>query len=180
MKQALVSYGLAIVNLQRLMRVKELFAKADQSRHDQERRYSSHAFWDYMEYPDWILLEIDANMQIRQEQVSVALGMAGPTSGSNSVPAGEHGPKQISVIMLIVACALTNCGNLVRLLVPKALTTQTAQVLRDRLGGLVGKELIHIPFSRRTPTTRLPQNPTWVEGLDPKPNPDPTRTQCWC
>ncbi|GKZ27998.1 hypothetical protein AbraCBS73388_008502, partial [Aspergillus brasiliensis] len=39
------------------------------------------------------------------------------------------------------------------LLVPKALTTQTAQVLQDRLGGLVGRELMHVPFSRRTPTT---------------------------
>ncbi|OJJ73414.1 hypothetical protein ASPBRDRAFT_503222 [Aspergillus brasiliensis CBS 101740] len=153
MKQALISYGLAIVNLQRLVRMKELFAKGDQSRLEQERRCPSHALWDYMEYPDWILLEIDANMQIRPEQVTVALEMVSPTSGSNSVLQMNMGQGKTSVIMPMVACALANSDNLVRLLVPKALTTQTAQVLQDRLGGLVGRELMHLPFSRRTPTT---------------------------
>ncbi|KAI3088280.1 hypothetical protein CBS147353_187 [Aspergillus niger] len=153
MKQALISYGLAIVNLQRLVRMQELFAKHDLSRLEQEQRSPSHASWDYMEYPDWILLEIDANMQIRQEQVTVAQQMVAPTSGSNSVLQMNMGQGKTSVIMPMVACALANCDNLVRLLVPKALTTQTAQVLQGRLGGLVGRELVHIPFSRRTPTT---------------------------
>ncbi|RAK87649.1 hypothetical protein BO79DRAFT_246177 [Aspergillus costaricaensis CBS 115574] len=152
MQQALITYGLSIVHLQRLVRMKELFAKHDQSRLEQERSCSAHASWNYMEYPDWILLEIDGNVQIRQEQVTVALEMVSPTSGSNSVLQMNMGQGKTSVIMPMVACALADCNNLVRLLVPKALTAQTAQVLQDRLGGLVGKELMHIPFSRRTPT----------------------------
>ncbi|GLB04652.1 hypothetical protein AtubIFM57258_010668 [Aspergillus tubingensis] len=153
MKLALISYGLAIVNLQRLIRMKELFAKSDQSRLEQEQKYPSHAIWDYLKYPDWILLEIDGNMQIRPEQVTVALEMVSPTSGSNSVLQMNMGQGKTSVIMPMVACALADGNNLLRLLVPKALTTQTAQVLQSRLGCLVGRELMHIPFSRRTPTT---------------------------
>ncbi|RAL03936.1 DUF3638 and DUF3645 domain-containing protein, partial [Aspergillus ibericus CBS 121593] len=153
MKEALVSYALAVVRLQRSARMKELHAKGDQSRLDQEHLHPSHAIWDYMAYPDWILLEIDADMQIRQEQVTVALEMVSPTSGSNSVLQMNMGQGKTSVIMPMVASALAHGDVLVRLLVPKALTTQTAQVLQARLGGLVGRELIHIPFSRRTPTT---------------------------
>lgn len=39
-----------------------------------------------------------------------------------------------------------------RLIVPKALLLQTAQIMQSRLGGLVGREIVHIPFSRRTNT----------------------------
>lgn len=40
-----------------------------------------------------------------------------------------------------------------RLIVPKALLLQTAQTVQSRLGGLVGREIRHVPFSRRTLTT---------------------------
>ena len=43
--------------------------------------------------------------------------------------------------------------QIARLIVPKALLLQTAQVVQSRLGGLVGREIRHIPFSRRTPST---------------------------
>jgi hypothetical protein len=48
---------------------------------------------------------------------------------------------------------LANKRQLVRLIVPKALLLQTAQTVQSRLGGLVGREIRHIPFSRRTATT---------------------------
>lgn len=48
---------------------------------------------------------------------------------------------------------LANKKQLVRLIVPKALLLQTAQTVQSRLGGLVGREIRHIPFSRRTATT---------------------------
>ena len=48
---------------------------------------------------------------------------------------------------------LANKKQLSRLIVPKALLLQTAQTLQSRLGGLVGREIRHIPFSRRTLTT---------------------------
>jgi Protein of unknown function (DUF3638)/Protein of unknown function (DUF3645) len=53
----------------------------------------------------------------------------------------------------MAAAILADGRQLVRLIVPKALLLQTAQTLQSRLGGLVGREITHIPFSRRTLTT---------------------------
>lgn len=50
--------------------------------------------------------------------------------------------------------ALANKKQLCRIIVPKALLLQTAQVIQRRAGGLVGRVVRHIPFSRRTPTTK--------------------------
>ncbi|RAK78064.1 uncharacterized protein BO72DRAFT_477000 [Aspergillus fijiensis CBS 313.89] len=122
--------------LQRLLRIREFFARRDESRLDQEYCQRDHAVWDYMRYSDWILVEIDANMQIRQEQVTVALEMITPTSGSNSVLQMNMGQGKTSVITPMVACALANGKILARLL--------------THIGGLVGREVLHIPFSRRT------------------------------
>ena len=53
-----------------------------------------------------------------------------------------------------MAIAVLADGNfLARLIVPKALLMQTAQTIQSRLGDLVGRQVLHIPFSRRTPTT---------------------------
>jgi hypothetical protein len=48
---------------------------------------------------------------------------------------------------------LADGKRLSRLIVPKPLLLQTAQTLQSRLGGLVGREIRHVPFSRRTITT---------------------------
>ena len=53
----------------------------------------------------------------------------------------------------MAAAVLADGSNLVRVVVPKPLLLQTAQLLHARLGGLLGRELRHIPFSRKTPTT---------------------------
>lgn len=41
---------------------------------------------------------------------------------------------------------------LARIILPSSLLLQTAQLLQSRLGGLIGREIIHVPFSRRTST----------------------------
>ena len=53
----------------------------------------------------------------------------------------------------MAAAILANKKQLLRLIVPKALLLQTAQTMQSRLGGLVGREVRHVPFSRRTLTT---------------------------
>lgn len=45
---------------------------------------------------------------------------------------------------------LADTTQIARLVVPKALLLQSAQVVQSRIGGLVGREIRHIPFSRRT------------------------------
>jgi hypothetical protein len=57
-----------------------------------------------------------------------------------------------SCIMPMAAAELADGASLLRVVVPKPLLLQTAQLLHGRLGGLVGRELRHVPFSRKTPT----------------------------
>lgn len=52
----------------------------------------------------------------------------------------------------MAAKILADRNNLARIVVPKALLAQTAQLLHGRLGGLLGREIRHVPFSRKTPT----------------------------
>jgi len=54
--------------------------------------------------------------------------------------------------MPMVAAVLADGKSLLRLVVPKSLLLQTSQLLQSRLGGLLGREVTHVPFSRRTPT----------------------------
>ncbi|OGM48391.1 hypothetical protein ABOM_003402 [Aspergillus bombycis] len=153
MKDAIILYGLAIVKLQRLNRMKGAFGKGDEGTLRQEYKNNGHTNWQPADYPDWLLLEIDANIQIREDQIIVAQEMISPTSGFNSVLQMNMGQGKTSVIMAMVASLLANGKMLTRLLVPKALLSQTAQIVQSRLGGLLDREITYIPFSRRTPTT---------------------------
>jgi hypothetical protein len=152
-KNELVEYAKAIAKLQHVHRMEDASLKRDAKRLKSEQDNPGYANWEPYAYPDWLLLEIDANIHIREDQVTVALEMISPTSGSNSVLQMNMGQGKTSVIMPMVACVLADKSMLTRLLVPNALLSQTAQILQSRLGGLLGREITHIPFSRRTPTT---------------------------
>ena len=58
------------------------------------------------------------------------------------------GEGKSSVIVPIVVVALADGDQLVRVIVPKALTGQMFHLLADRLGGLVNRRIYSIPFSR--------------------------------
>jgi hypothetical protein len=53
----------------------------------------------------------------------------------------------------MVAAVLANKVDLARVVVPRALLLQSAQVMQAKLGGLVNREIMHLPFSRKTPMT---------------------------
>ena len=52
----------------------------------------------------------------------------------------------------MVAAVLADRKQLVRVIVPKALLQQTAELLQARLGGILDRPLRHVPFARRTST----------------------------
>ncbi|KAK1447923.1 hypothetical protein CMEL01_09762 [Colletotrichum melonis] len=89
------------------------------------------------EHPDWLLLEIEANLMIRPDQVDVVLATVSPASGCNSVLQMNMGQGKTSCIIPMVAAALADTKTL---------------LLEARLGGLLNRQVRHIPFSRRTPT----------------------------
>ena len=71
-----------------------------------------------------------------------------PQSSENTVMQVNIGEGKSSVIIPIAAAALANGKQLVRVIVPKALTAQMFELLVDRLGGLANRPVYHLPFSR--------------------------------
>lgn len=86
------------------------------------------------------------------ESVQGLLARTSRCNSSNSITDFHVG--KTSCIMPMVAAALADGKKLVRVVVPKPLLLQTAQLLQARLGGLVGRKLRHVPFSRKTSTRR--------------------------
>ncbi|KXX73436.1 hypothetical protein MMYC01_210194 [Madurella mycetomatis] len=148
----IVSFGLSVTRLQRLQRIRSAQLRNDTSKAVREWRNVGHAGWSPLDLPDWLLLEIDNNLLIRPEQVEVARAMISPVSRSNSVLQMNMGSGKTSCIVPMAMSVLANGVQLARLIVPKALLSQTAQIMQARLGGLVGRDITHVPFSRRTPT----------------------------
>lgn len=152
MRESLIEYALRITELQHLLRIDEAFAKGDQQRLIEEQNNPGHTNWMPIDEPDWLLIEVEANILIRPDQVNVARATISPSSGSNSVLQMNMGQGKTSVIVPMVACKLANAERLVRIVVPKPLLVPTAQLLQARLGSLLGRSILHVPFSRKTPT----------------------------
>jgi hypothetical protein len=150
-QKVLIDLGLAITTYQRLLRIQD---NANNRRSQQmldERANLGHTTWSPEDHIDWLLLEIDSDILIRPEQVDVALATIAPQTGQNSVVQLLMGKGKTSCILPMVALKLTS-KNLVRIVVPRPLLLQSAQVMQAKLGGLLDREILHVPFSRKTPT----------------------------
>ncbi|MCJ1402282.1 hypothetical protein MMC11_005502 [Xylographa trunciseda] len=153
MREGLISYGVLTTTLQRLLRIRHAQSKGDYHKLLQELRNTGHENWSPLKFPDWLLIEIESDLLIRCEQIDVAHAIMSPASGSNSVLQMNMGKGKTSCVVPMAVAILADKKQLSRLIVPKALLLQTAQTVQSRLGGLVGREIRHIPFSRRTLTT---------------------------
>lgn len=85
MREALVWYGVLITKVQRLLRMRDAQLCYDNRKHLEEKSYEGHVNWDPLQYPEWLLLEIDCDILIREAQVDVARAIVSPQSGRNSV-----------------------------------------------------------------------------------------------
>ncbi|KAA8641674.1 uncharacterized protein ATNIH1004_011810 [Aspergillus tanneri] len=101
--------------MQQLLRIHDASLKNDVQRLQDEYNNPAHEYW---------------------QPIAVARATILPVSKSNSVLQLNLGQGKTSVIMPMVACPLANGRNLARLIVPKALLLQTAQIIQSRLGGL--------------------------------------------
>ena len=148
-----LSYAKSIVNLQHLLRIQAARRRQDMIQLASEIASVAHAGWKVEDHIDWLLLEIDFNLIIREDQLQVAQAMiASPSTTSNFVLQMNMGQGKSSVIIPMVAAALASAKNLVRVVVPRSLLLQAAQLLTSRLGGLINRRIKHIPFSRKTKT----------------------------
>ena len=92
-KEALVQYGITVTLYQRQLRVYNVLMsqeimqqeKRDYRSLQEELAFADHTSWSALEYPDWLLLEIESNLIIRPTQVDVAKATIAPKSEDNSV-----------------------------------------------------------------------------------------------
>ncbi|CAO2650176.1 Nn.00g014680.m01.CDS01 [Neocucurbitaria sp. VM-36] len=153
-REALVAVGLAISKWQHLLRIQDAQKRHKKQQEQDELKNVGHTNWSPLNYPDWLLLEIDGDILLREEQVQVALATIAPESGENSVLQLLMGKGKTSCILPMVATVLANKVDLARIVVPRPLLLQSAQVMQAKLGGLVNREIMHVPFSRKTPTNQ--------------------------
>lgn len=172
MKEALIKFGVMTTELQWLERLRHYHLTNDGAKLMDTLKNTGHQNWDPLQRPDWLLMELECDILIRPEQVQVANAIISPPSGTNSVLQMNMGQGTVArhlsrwdLADLFVRAGKTSCivpmsiailadtTQIARLVVPKALLLQSAQVVQSRIGGLVGREIRHIPFSRRTPST---------------------------
>ncbi|KAG5659115.1 hypothetical protein KAF25_000317 [Fusarium avenaceum] len=147
----IVEYGILTTRLQRYLRIEDAILRRDDRWLEENFEHEGHSNWNPFQYPEWLLLEIDGNFLIRPVQVEVARAIISPPTMSNSVLQMNMGQGKTSCIMPMAATLLSDMTHLCRLVVPRALLLQTAQVMQGRLGGLVDRTVCHIPFARRSP-----------------------------
>jgi len=147
-KRILVDYGVAMTDFQRATRLHIAALAKNHKELVKEMDNPGHKDWDPMEYPDWILLEIENNLLIRPIQAKIASRMIAPPSGRSSVLQLNMGEGKSSVIVPIVSAALADGEKLVRVVVLKPLSTQMFRLLVQKLGGLTGRRIFYMPFNR--------------------------------
>jgi hypothetical protein len=84
-KEAIISQGVLITKLQRLVRIRNALYHGKHTRLQEELGNSGHENWNPLKFPDWLLLEVDSDIMIRQEQIDVAHAIIAPESRENTV-----------------------------------------------------------------------------------------------
>lgn len=147
-KRATVRYGVALTTLQRAERLVHLAQSSQHVDLLKEYHNTGHQNWSPDDHPQSLLIEIESGIMIRAVQEQVAAEMRLPSSGSNAVMQLNMGEGKSTVIIPMVAAALSNGSQLVRIIVAKPQSKQMAQMLIGKLGGLVKRRVYYLPFSR--------------------------------
>ncbi|KAF8555164.1 hypothetical protein OG21DRAFT_1572590 [Imleria badia] len=146
--ECVVRLTLLALELQRARRLLRLHVDGHCEELRRELQNDGCDGWNAEAHPDWLLIQLQGNFLVRRVQAEVANEMISPRSGKNTAMQLNMGEGKSSVIVPIVVVDLADGGQLVRVIVPKALTAQMFHVLLDRLGGLVNRRIYFIPFSR--------------------------------
>jgi hypothetical protein len=96
-KVKLLDYAQAIAMVQRARRISELSSPEHRAEYEREASNDGQSGWDPLENPDWLLVELESNLLIRQVQAEIATEMLQPRSGQNSVMQLNMGEGKSSV-----------------------------------------------------------------------------------
>ncbi|KAF8554401.1 hypothetical protein OG21DRAFT_1484696 [Imleria badia] len=147
-KKCLISLALLLLDFQRARRLLQFALYGLEEEFAKELENEGCDGWNPEEYPDWLLIQVQGNFLIRRAQAETAMEIMSPRSGENTVMQVNMGEGKSSVIIPIAAAALADGKQLVRVVVPKALTIQMFELLVSRLGRLTNRPIYHLPFSR--------------------------------
>lgn len=169
-KTRIVDYGIALTALQRAERLLDLQQTIEKDTHISlqmrnkhwepedhsmppldlinELRNMGHTNWSPHKYPEYLLMEIESGIMIREVQQQIASEMRHPSTGGNAVMQLNMGEGKSTVIIPMVAAALADGSQLVRVVVAKPQSKQMAEMLISKFGGLLGRRIYYMPFSR--------------------------------
>lgn len=145
-KSCIIQYGVALTELQRANRL--LDTLGNDVYLIRELRNTGHENWNPDDYPESLLLEIENGILIRNVQEQIASDMRAPPSGQNAIMQLNMGEGKSSVIVPIVAVSLADTTRLVRVVVARPQSKQMHQMLVSKVGGLLNRQIYHLPFSR--------------------------------
>ncbi|KAJ4208350.1 hypothetical protein NW767_001454 [Fusarium falciforme] len=145
-RNAIIEYALAITALQQARR----FLRFQDSPVDllRELENTGHKGWNAHEHPEWLLLECESEIMIREVQEQIAQQMMAPPDKQNAVMQLNMGEGKSTVIVPIVSSALGDGSKLVRVIVAKPQAKQMNQMLVSKLSGLLDRPVYQLPFSR--------------------------------
>ena len=145
-QEALVSFGSILKAKQRVTRL--LRYNTSDPALLSELRSSNPGHWDPHRFPGWMVLEIENNICIRPEQIRTAEAIMSPATKSNSVLQLNMGEGKSSVIVPMVAWALADQQQLVRVMVLRPLSQQMFDLLVSKISGFLNRRIWSIPISR--------------------------------
>ena len=83
--------------VQRAIRISRLTTPEYRAELERELSNSGRIGWDAMSHPDWLLIELESNILVRQVQADIASEMLAPSSGENAVVQLNMGEGKSSV-----------------------------------------------------------------------------------
>jgi len=96
-KEALIGYAEGITMVQRAIRISRLRKPECRAELERELSNSGRVGWDAVSHPDWLLIELESNLLIRQVQAEIASEMLAPSKGKNAVVQLNMGEGKSSV-----------------------------------------------------------------------------------
>ncbi|KAF5698569.1 hypothetical protein FMUND_15060 [Fusarium mundagurra] len=145
-QDAIIEYGQVITALQQAKRLIQF--QNDPVDLLRELESTGHKNWNPREHPEWLLLECESEILIRDVQQQIAQQMIQPPDNKNSVMQLNMGEGKSSVIVPSVAAALGDGSKLIRVIVAKPQAKQLHQMLASKLSGLLDRPVYQLPFSR--------------------------------
>ncbi|KZF24028.1 hypothetical protein L228DRAFT_218359 [Xylona heveae TC161] len=146
LKETVVAFGTHLTQLQASERLVQL--QNQEADLHKEICSLQPRTWNPLKYPDTLLLEIEGNLRMREAQEEIASMMGHPPGNKNTVMQLNMGEGKSSVIVPVVAASLADTSCLVRVIVARPQSRQMFEMLVAKLGGLIGRRIYHMPFSR--------------------------------